>query len=376
MAKTTIEWCDFTFNPWRGCTKVAAGCLNCYAETLSKRNPGTLGEWGPNGTRVVASEAMWREPAKWDEDVETTAETWPDDRPRVFCASLADVFEDWVGQLNNSAGELLYADRRGGWSPNYCDMDGHRLTLNLDDVRGRVFRVIDATPNLDWLILTKRPQNIRRMLPIAHNGRDPSDPCMRRDNLWLGCSISTQADADRDIPELLKCRDLAAKLFVSVEPLIEPVDLSRWIAPKCSMCGHPYASPRTPDGLCSAVDGSSPHGTLCHQDGLDWVIVGGESGSQARRVHLDWVRAIMGQCRGAGVACFVKQLGYRPVHQSAGGDRSIQDYHSMGWSRETPGGRVSYHAGHLHLIDRKGGDPAEWPEDLRVREMPVAKDEQ
>jgi protein gp37 len=107
MAENTkIQWATHTFNPWRGCAKIAPGCANCYADAQSKRNPGTLGVWGPNGTRVVASEAMWREPLKWNkaaaclETFDCNAGDHSDCCPqkvrdRVFCASLADVFEDW-----------------------------------------------------------------------------------------------------------------------------------------------------------------------------------------------------------------------------------------------------------------------------------------
>lgn len=119
-----IEWTNHTFNPWRGCQKVSPGCQHCYAETLSKRNPAVLGEWGPNGKRVIASEAHWRLPLKWNKAAKLAGE-----RHRVFCASLADVFEDRP--------ELV--------AP-----------------RVRLFHLISETPNLDWLLLTKRPENIRR----------------------------------------------------------------------------------------------------------------------------------------------------------------------------------------------------------------------
>lgn len=86
---TKIEWTTHTFNPWRGCTRISEGCRFCYAETLSRRNPAVLGVWGDEGTRVVASESMWRQPIKWDREAAAAGE-----RRRVFCASLADAFED------------------------------------------------------------------------------------------------------------------------------------------------------------------------------------------------------------------------------------------------------------------------------------------
>src|SRR5262245_49606753 len=120
MENSKIQWTDHTFNVWRGCEKVSPGCAHCYAETMSRRNPAVLGEWGKHGTRVIASEAMWREPLKWDRQARAAGV-----RKRVFCASLADVFEDRP--------ELV--------AP-----------------RERLFRLIEDTPNLDWQLLTKRPE--------------------------------------------------------------------------------------------------------------------------------------------------------------------------------------------------------------------------
>jgi protein gp37 len=198
---STIEWTTHTFNPWRGCTKVSAGCANCYAETMSGRNPKTLGVWGPNGTRVVAAESYWRQPVKWNKyeaggqcshctvGTPTDERRWrrancpkckgtgKPERPRVFCASLADVFEDWRGPMVNSAGLLLY------------DVDGRLMELapgqfflqarepaTMDDVRRRLFHLIDATPNLDWLILSKRPENMLNMMPAYLPGGATNRP--------------------------------------------------------------------------------------------------------------------------------------------------------------------------------------------------------
>jgi protein gp37 len=153
---SNIEWTTHTFNPWRGCTKVSAGCKHCYADTLAGRNPAVLGVWGPKGTRVVAAEKQWREPLGWDKKAKAAGE-----RHRVFCASLADVFEDWTGPMVDSTGMKLHADRRGmpigddGLTPGDRDM-------TMQDVRLRLFDLIDRTPNLDWQLLTKRPQNWRR----------------------------------------------------------------------------------------------------------------------------------------------------------------------------------------------------------------------
>lgn len=377
--QSKIQWTTHTFNLWRGCQKIAEGCRNCYAETLSKRNPGTLGIWGSESsgaTRVVAAESYWQGPVRWNGDAERdhgqACRAWelaekygkpggsiPHARPRVFCASLADVFEDWQGPMVNASGNQIHACRKSLLSEAWVVEGEHRAScvachepLTMNDVRARLFQLIDATPNLDWLLLTKRPENVRRMWPIpewnaclsgdcphdtqAECDRSLADPEVnRRDNVWLGVSCSTQDDCDRMIPELLKCRDLAAKLFVSLEPLIEPVDLS----------------------LVEVEVGSAKGGYPAFPL-IDWVIVGGESGTAARPCNVEWIRDVVQQCKAAGVPCFVKQLGSRLV---------ITGDQHPGWPGQYDESTDEWRA---NFTDPKGGDPAEWPEDLRVREVP------
>lgn len=352
MAKDTkIQWATHTFNPWRGCQKVAPGCANCYADAQSKRNPGTLGVWGPNGTRVVASEAMWREPMKWQraererrecclecEDITPRCEQCGP-RPRVFCASLADVFEDWGGQVSHHAGVPMWRmhERNGhawNWGAGHVlDDPAAGSPLTLDDVRSRLFRLWRSTLNLDYLALTKRPENARRMLDGRH------------ENLWLGASIACQGDADRNVPELLKCRDLCAKAFLSIEPLIGPVSLTRWFGPQSEG-----------QWLNTVECGHSPN-----RYGVNWVIVGGESGPNARPCNVEWIRSIVRQCQAAGVPCFVKQTGAVVLDGNPGSPCSwpgLTEFRQANeWCR-------------VLIRDPKGGDMAEWPEDIRVREVP------
>ncbi len=285
-----IEWTDHTFNPWRGCTKVASGCANCYADTLSKRNPSTLGIWGPNGTRVVASESMWKQPVKWNSDADARQQWYSTHmsvdppRPRVFCASLADVFEDWQGPIHDASGETMYSLGdlpvwQSAGSVNLRAFPGFDTAnpcfhTTIKDVRERLFRVVDATSNLDWLMLTKRPQNIRAMWPATLDYGVTSDPDPARNcrpNVWLGTSIACKDDLP-NIEHLKACRELAPVLFLSIEPLLE--DLGK-----------------------------------LDLDGINWVIVGGESGPHARPMHLDWVRSIRDQCQAASVPFFFKQHG-------------------------------------------------------------------
>lgn len=284
MENSKIEWTDHTFNPWIGCSKVHAGCTHCYAETLMDKRYGKA-KWGPNGTRVRTSSSYWDQPARWNH------KAWLDGvRRRVFCASLADVFED--------------RDELVPW-------------------RRLLFHVIDRTPHLDWLLLTKRPENIRKMIQEVE---EPSESSWHRANVWLGTSVSDQKTADAAIPHLIECRDLCSVLFLSVEPLLAEVNLRKI---------NTYAAPITHElPLLTA-------GNI--QFEIDWVIVGGESGPGVRPCKLEWIESIVKQCRSGGVPCFVKQLGSRPVS-----DR-----------------------GAFLIRDSKGGNIDEWPEDLQVREFPT-----
>lgn len=290
-----IQWTHHTFNPWRGCTKVSAGCVNCYAEALSKRNPGVLGIWGDKGTRVVAAEAYWRQPLKWDREAKAAGE-----RRRVFCASLADVFED---------------------------------REELEAPRVRLFDLILSTPNLDWLLLTKRPEVMANWLGGGFMGvadRLPHAESWPWPNVWLGTSVEDQEQAKKRIPVLLSIPAIVH--WLSCEPLLSPIDLSDYI----------YLSHGRPSKTW-------PHGPV------DWVIVGGE-GNGSRPFHLAWARSLIEQCRGVHTACFVKQLGTNP-----------QDFYygRMPVVRDGPKERM--------FVDYHGGDMTEWPEDLRVREWPEAR---
>lgn len=351
---TKIQWTDHTFNPWRGCAKVHTGCANCYAEAQAKRNPGVLGVWGPHGSRVIASESKWREPLKWNRDAEKAGE-----RRRVFCASLADVFEDSDLEVRDSRGRFVHCCERGHYSAfdriyaygAECECGSLYRAATLDRVRKRLFALIDATPWLDWQLLTKRPENVRRGDVVGHY----------RPNVWLGVSVSDQATADKYISELLKLWDLTPVLFVSAEPLVGPIDIGGAM-PRCKCCGGlGYIGPDLECGECGG------RGNMCPQP--DWLIVGGESGPNARPCNVDWIRSIVRQCKAAGVACFVKQLGTKPFEWDCWGgppipSASLDSHLAAGGSEPDDVWRP------LSMRDRKGGDPAEWPEELRVREFP------
>lgn len=238
MGKTTeIAWCDHTFNPWWGCLKVSPGCEHCYANTLASR--WGMNIWGPAKTtdRRLFGDKHWREPLLWDDAARDTGV-----RKRVFCASMADVFED------------------------------HPM---LQPQRQRLWNLIRLTQNLDWLLLTKRPENVHWMMPPEY-----------WPNVWLGTSAETQEYAVKRIPILLEHRDNVPVLFVSSEPLLGPLDL-RW-----------------------CLEGFE-------RFTIDWVITGGESGPRHRSLDQNWVRQIDRQCRAAGVAHFFKQHGGR-THAEGG----------------------------------------------------------
>jgi protein gp37 len=254
-----IEWTDHTFNPWEGCQKVGPGCDHCYAETRNARfGGGQAVNWGPGAPRRRTSASNWTLPLRWNAQADAFA-AQHGRRQRVFCASLADVFDNAVDPA---------------W-------------------RADLFALIAATPNLDWLLLTKRIGNARSMSQMAMGAIG----CMHKPlpaNVWLGATVVTQAEAVRDIPKLLAVP--ARVRFLSMEPLLGPVSL-RWSA------AFPESAPYT---------AQKPGGTTNHFDGLrqiDWVIVGGESGPGARPMSPDWARRIRDQCAAAGVPFLFKQWG-------------------------------------------------------------------
>lgn len=253
MAENTkIEWTDHTFNPWEGCQKVGPGCDNCYAETRNARYAGGQAiNWGPGAPRRRTSASNWNKPLMWNKNADAfMAEHGR--RQRVFCASLADVFDNAV-------------------DPQW---------------RADLFSLIAQTPNLDWLLLTKRIGNVGSMLEQLAHGSDPDlslRDMMPLPNVWIGVTITNQAEADRDISKLLA---VAARVhFLSMEPLLGPVDIVPYI--HCDV-----------------------------GNAVDWVIVGGESGPGARPMHPDWARGLRDQCEAAGVPFLFKQWGeWKPIGQ-------------------------------------------------------------
>lgn len=283
---SNIEWTDHTFNPWQGCTKDSAGCKNCYAIEITHRFKGDI--WGPSGDRPVSGAKYWEQPARWDRKAAKAGQ-----RAKVFCASMADVFEGYATMPQDA-----------------------RLQANIHAARLLLWQTIEATPNLDWLLLTKRPQNVNTLVP------EEWLVDVFPDNVWIGTSVEDQKTADRRIPELLgvPCNNR----FLSCEPLLE----------KVSLVGR-YGS----DDLTGCADD-------CPFDKgfISWVIVGGESGLKARPFDMEWASDIVRQLELSKSSVFIKQLG----------------------------DNIIGYAGQKVTIPHKGSDWShhEYPEHLKIREFP------
>lgn len=355
--ETNIEWCDATWNPWIGCTKVSPGCANCYAEARSKR----FGQdnWGKGKPRTRTSAAYWKQPLRWN---------WLNPMSCPECgASLTTKRQRGSGvplvvEMCKCGSQKRPVDKgvRKRIFPSLCDWLDEEAPIEwLADF----LKLIHDTPNLDWLLLTKRPENWRERLALAltcvmtHypatddrflpakmvenwlNGKPPP-------NIGLGVSVEDQQRADERIPELLK---IPAKVrFLSAEPMLEEIKLPVYTNFKSAhrWMGNPEATA-----------------------GIDWVIFGGESGPGARRCNVEWIRSGIRQCQAAGVPVFVKQLGAFPARDLSA---DIPEADERCAPEDIAAWEFNRHHTRIHFKDRKGGDMAEWPEDLRVREFPAA----
>jgi protein gp37 len=347
-AATSIQWTDTTWNPVRGCSIVSPGCVNCYAMKQAHRFSGPGKPYhgltkftersGPQWTGVVRTvEDALLEPLSWRKPA------------RVFVNSMSDLFHEDVP----------------------------------DAFLDKVFAVMALAPQHTFQILTKRAERMRDYLTafdvyeriayeatVATSANVSGIGLWPLRNCWLGISAEDQQRADERIPLLLQTP--AAVRFVSAEPLLGPIDFSHR---------------GKPGGLPIYWEGTEADGPLPHYDGLsgqflgystrrgwarysgkgiDWLIVGGESGPGARPMDLEWARSIVQQCKAAGVACFVKQLGSCITGLNLDGPPYSSPPRREGvlvhWTCKDDNT--------FGLGDRKGGDPAEWPEDLRVREWP------
>lgn len=367
MAKTKIAWTDYTHNPWRGCVKVAPECANCYADDLSKRNPQILGRWGTEasgGFRTVAAESYWRQLSSWNEQAKANAGNGLGHWPRVFMASMADIFEEWNGPMLDVQGRpLIFAGPRRieCWKPlDPHDRGGGIDPVTMRDVRYRVFDAIVENEWLDFLVLTKRPENIHPMLTdwLINHARGGLSRLLPLRNLWLGTSAGCQATLDTAAPALLSHAQQWARIaFLSCEPQIERIDVGRYVP---SPDG--FVAPDLSNGAVHMSEGAVGGGGY-----LNWIIQGGESGPHARDFDVGWLYDMKDQLAEtaavANIAHFVKQMGDKPVIASGYSGNEERFKWPVGWSVEETKTVIS-------LTARAGADPGEWPDELQIQEFP------
>ena len=345
---SNIQWTDSTWNPIVGCTIVSPGCTNCYAMKWAHSGMKAIKHYDGT-TKVVNGHAIWTGLVRQaPEHILMAPLKWKKPR-RIFVNSMSDLFHEDVP----------------------------------DEWIDRVFAVMALCPQHVFQVLTKRSKRMMAYclrpkineivwdkadefacdlrLPENHPSCDyllggKAGAAWPLPNVWLGVSCEDQTRADERIPDLLATP--AAVRFVSAEPLLGPIDFSRHI------------EIRMPS-LYSPVEVN-----------LDWIIVGGESGPGSRPFDLAWGRSIIGQCQAAGVPVFMKQLGAQPL-ETMGSTMRHDDPNDIelmmekamtspppkGWTRIHDGRKTSLYRYH-RLKNKKGGDPLEWPEDLRVRQMP------
>ena len=367
---TSIEWTDKSWNFLRGCSRVSEGCRNCYAEKIAARfsDPGQpyhgiakrrefVGDLRSNWTGEISfHEKILLEPLKWRKPC------------RVFVNSMSDLFHEKV---------------RDEW---------------LD----KAFAVMALTPQHTYQVLTKRPERMREYLSaetlslgakgqICRNAFErivcaanvlirANDPRQDRaiewplKNVWAGVSVEDQKTADERIPLLLETP--AAVRWISAEPLLGPVDLTAYLQWTCHSCGK-SAGPapadlgfqlNTVDKRCPSCECGAFYLKPSGWPQLTWIVVGGESGPNARPFDIQWARDIIAQCKAADVPVFVKQVGAKPVQKCNQCGRMVGN--CLGGMVDACGPTHALLAREAFIKDPKGGKPEEWPEDLRIREMP------
>jgi protein gp37 len=357
-SKTKIEWTDFNWNFLRGCSRVSEGCRNCYAEKIAARfsEPGQA-FYGIAKRRAFVGDkrSNWTGEISFHEEILLEPLKWKKPR-RVFVNSMSDLFHEKV----------------------------------TDEMLDKAFAVMALTPQHTFQILTKRPERMLKYLTAPSirfpNSTEPRPEISYRlalltdlgdkqsiqrtadaqnrlchggwplPNVWLGVSVEDQKTADERIPLLLQTP--AAVRWISAEPLLGPVNISRILLKKSDRPEN-----GKPDLTFNALKGWHGGANVNNRTRLDWVVIGGESGPGARPFNIEWARSIVQQCKATNVPVFVKQLGAKPfIHQ-----QSSVNFQRDGVSLQIES--IEYDST-FSLNNRKGGDPSEWPEDLRVREFP------
>lgn len=280
MGETTgISWTDHTFNPWQGCTRVSEACRNCYAERTDNRfvTDTRPSHWGPTAPRKLQGDKYWAQPEAWNRKAIRDGV-----RRRVFCASMADVFE---------AREDLHAPR------------------------ARLWQLIHDTPGLDWLLLTKRPENMATMLPWvvapAHGRTLGIDEHILEahakpwPNVWLGVTAEDNARALERVP-ILRATPAVVR-FISCEPILEDVTPATWT----QVLQPEYIN--ADSGKIVPADPANGVRVTGVRSAIHWLIVGDESGPNQRPAQPDWIRTAREAAQRCGVAFHFKQWAGRDV---------------------------------------------------------------
>lgn len=337
--QTKIQWCDSTINFWSGCTKVSAGCANCYAEEFANRFP-TFGKWGKGTPRqwhanaVKVALKLNRKPWVCNECGSDAIAYWRKDEqtPEALVCLDCDRYLSDARFINNVHRRRIFSLSIGDWLDEEVPIEW--LAEMLDTIR--------QCSDVQWILCSKRLENFTARMERVYSHPQTLPPLMDFIGGWIGrhtgplakgipknilllASVENQEQADIRIPQLLKIP--AAKRGLSMEPLLGLVDLSSHLLRASPQC-----------------DQFSDHPKLGKQ--LHWVIIGGESGPSARPCNVHWIRAIGNQCRIYNMPVFVKQLGAFSIEEQGSQRKRIL------------------------FDDKKGGNPAEWPEDLRVQEWP------
>lgn len=295
MANSRIEWTEKTWNPVTGCSKISEGCKHCYAERMSKRLAGRCGYDKDEPFTVTYHPDKLDEPLRWRKP------------SRIFVCSMGDLFHEGVD----------------------------------DGLLCRVFDVMAVAEHHTFLILTKRPARMREFFARCVHGNFQ--------NIWLGVTAENQQRADERIPILLQIP--AAERFVSVEPMLGPVDLSSYLGDLyyCEKHGR-----LCPEGVTYANDREAVLCKYCHQPveittPLNWVICGGETGPGARPMRRNWVRSLRDQCQQAGTPFFFKSWGdwVAPSQMPDSTYRNIQDFRGGIGISDVPLGVGKKHSGRL-----------------------------
>lgn len=261
-----IEWTHHTANLWHGCTKVHTGCDNCYAEALAKRWGNDI--WGNDKPRKEIKSAQ-NDLLKYQKLAKESNEIH-----RVFVGSMMDIFEKPMPVIDSKGNTITDC---------HCDICGGEFTT--EHLRQWFFEsIVPNSPNLMFLLLTKRPSNINKYIPESWKENPPQ-------NVMFGTSPVNQETAEKLIPQLL---NVNGKRFLSIEPQLGEIKISDWLYPK--------------EFIGMEVTNAEETESSTLKNGIDWVIQGGESGHHKRPFNLDWVYSMKQQCKDAGVPYFFKQI--------------------------------------------------------------------